>query len=516
MSVAIALGGGAPNLTLMTGALLALDEAGVEYKVITTTGAGMVAGLLYVSPRLESDDESWEEARRRSLLATREMGIDDFIYNQMPINYKIFQKPGKMAEAYAHVVNPTVWGIPRESRRQRLLGDMVGLFAAAMQPSSLTPSSQGLCQPPPWIGMMVDFDELKKNLKQGDRAFSLSAYCIEDEKERTFRKNEISEEHFKAGLAMPFLYAPYKLKDEDGKESTYLEGSAFRTMQFNPDDIMANKDVDTLIYFDLMGHRQLLGEPKNIIDAWGKSIVAPLTQLAILQEQLVDLKRFSYSTLNTNMDMIANYDNMTGKIENLLNSLKGAGNDELDSLKTDLQDIISSARSDRIDLLSETEARLQNLNRSFAERDSGYKPKDDQKSDGEQPQLPDWAMKRDENSSMTKPEIELEKRRKNWLRYAGFTIDELEKISHSGGETIHADKPQMLRMPFKHHIPEERWETVLDWSYSNMSGLFDIGYDTAQAFIQKNYAALGLKSKPEEKPQRYDYSQHDTNNSETA
>ncbi len=30
MTVAIALGGGAPNLTLMTGALLALDEAGVD------------------------------------------------------------------------------------------------------------------------------------------------------------------------------------------------------------------------------------------------------------------------------------------------------------------------------------------------------------------------------------------------------------------------------------------------------------------------------------------------------
>ncbi|NKB51781.1 MAG: hypothetical protein GKR97_06090 [Rhizobiaceae bacterium] len=145
MSVAIALGGGAPNLTLMTGALLALDEAGVEYKVITTTGAGMVAGLLYAAPRRQSKKESWKAARRRSLQSTREMGIDDFIYNQFPVNYKIFQKPGKLAEAYAHAVNPTIWGIPRDSRRQRLLGDMMGLFAAAMQPSSLSSSSQGLC-----------------------------------------------------------------------------------------------------------------------------------------------------------------------------------------------------------------------------------------------------------------------------------------------------------------------------------------------------------------------------------
>jgi predicted acylesterase/phospholipase RssA len=66
MTVAIALGGGAPNLTLMTGALLALDEAGVEFKVMTTTGAGMVAGLLYAAPRLEHEGEDWKTARQRS------------------------------------------------------------------------------------------------------------------------------------------------------------------------------------------------------------------------------------------------------------------------------------------------------------------------------------------------------------------------------------------------------------------------------------------------------------------
>ena len=38
MAIGLVLGGGAPNLTLMTGALFALDEAGVKFKVITTTG----------------------------------------------------------------------------------------------------------------------------------------------------------------------------------------------------------------------------------------------------------------------------------------------------------------------------------------------------------------------------------------------------------------------------------------------------------------------------------------------
>ena len=85
MAIGLVLGGGAPNLTLMTGALLALDEAGVEFRVITTTGAGMVVGLLYAAPRRAA---------------------------------------------------------PRENRRQRLLGDTLALMASVMSPSNLKADSQ--------------------------------------------------------------------------------------------------------------------------------------------------------------------------------------------------------------------------------------------------------------------------------------------------------------------------------------------------------------------------------------
>jgi predicted acylesterase/phospholipase RssA len=137
MAIGLVLGGGAPNLPLMTGALLALDEAGVDFKVITTTGAGMVAGLLYSAPKKQDPSEKWEDARKAALRATREWGIDDMIYEMFPANYKIFQKPGKLAEAYAHTVNPFLWSIPRETRRQRLLGDTLAFWAAAMSPSDL-------------------------------------------------------------------------------------------------------------------------------------------------------------------------------------------------------------------------------------------------------------------------------------------------------------------------------------------------------------------------------------------
>ena len=95
-------------------------------------------------------------------------------------------------------------------------------------------------------------------------------------------------------------------------------------------------------------------------------------------------------------------------------------------------------------------------------------------------------------------------------------MDELKNISNMGRETIHIDRPAMLRMPFRHRISEERWEKVLDWSHSNMSDLFDIGYDTAQDFLQEHWEQLGLKKRPPKKPQRSNTSIHNPDEAEQA
>ena len=382
MAIGLVLGGGAPNLTLMTGALLALDEAGVEFKVITTTGAGMVVGLLYAAPRENETNDTWIKARRAALQSTREWGIDDMIYEMVPINYKIFQKPGPRARAFAHATNPFLWSIPRENRRQRLLGDTLALMASVMSPSNLKADSKGLCQPPPWIELLVDFDKLTENLEGDDIKFRLSAYCIDDENEKTFHREDITVEHFKAALAMPFIYAPYKLKDKDGKWKTYLEGSAFKTLQLNPGDVMAENDIDTVIFFDIMGNRNLIGEPRWLLDAWGKSIVAPLTRLA---EQGLDdfkLKRELHKK-----------ERRIKQLEALLASGNGAG-----------------------------------------------------------------------------------------PAAAGSVPDEADDSQFN--------RTELLRMPFRDHIPEERWPEVLDWSYSNMSALFDIGVETGKKFFADNEERL--------------------------
>ena len=321
MAIGLVLGGGAPNLPLMSGALLALDEAGVEFKVVSTTGAGMLIGLMYAAPR--------HGTREETLLATREMGVHDAIYNVFPVNYKIFHKSGPMAEAYTKFHQEWLAKMPRRNSSERFISDMTQFWMASMCPSDMSPNQNGLCQPPPWIDMVVDFSKLRDFPGE----FVMSAYCIEEEKETSFDKDEITSDHFKAALAMPLIYSPYKM---DGR--TYLEGSAFNTLAFNPGQVMSRNLVDTVVYFDVLGQRKLIAEPTSIYDAWVHSINNPLTRIA-----------------------------------------------------------------------------------------------------------------------------------------------EMDTAAYERGDA-ELDGVDVLRMPFRSNISDEQWPKVLDWSYSNMSTLFDIGYKTGQEF----------------------------------
>ncbi|ABG32450.1 hypothetical protein CEP88_04420 [Roseobacter denitrificans] len=329
MAIGLVLGGGAPNLPLMSGALLALDDAGIEFEVVSTTGAGMLIGLMYAAPR--------NGTRKETLQATREMGVHDSIYNVFPVNYKIFHKAGPMAEVYTKFHQTWLAAMPRENEAQRFMSDITQFWVAAFCPSDLNPKQNGMCQPPPWIDLVVDFDKLR----DFDGEFLMSAYCIEDEAEVSFSKEEITSDHFKAALAMPLIYAPYKM---DGK--TYLEGSAFDTLAFSPGNVMSRNLVDTVIYFDILGQRKLIAEPENLYDAWVHSIINPLTRIAEMDS--------------------ANYESTGAQLEGV----------------------------------------------------------------------------------------------------------------------------DVLRMPFRDNISDEQWPKVLDWSYSNMSTLFDIGYKTGTEFAQKHKAKL--------------------------
>ena len=308
-TIALVLGGGAPNLTLMAGAVAALDDAGVKFDVVSTSGAGMLIGLLYAAPKGRD--------RAAALQNTVNMGVHDAIYRFFPVNFKVFHKPGTLAQAYTKY-----WQIAADNRKaiegpagdfrdqwlkmlsasplfapwaeawkqflgkfsspdnksgdaQRFFDDWAALMLATFCPTDLSAASQGMCQPAPFVEQAVDFSKLKEF--EGD--FYMSAYCIESGKMEIFEKKDITIEQFQAALAFPLIYAPFKMNG-----MTYLEGAAKDTLNFK--GLLEKRRrkrhpvIDTIVVLDVLGMKELIAEPRGLYDAWVKSIIVPLTAIA--------------------------------------------------------------------------------------------------------------------------------------------------------------------------------------------------------------------------------------------
>ena len=315
MTIALVLGGGAPNLTLMAGAVAALDDAGVEFDIVSTSGAGMLIGLLYAAPKGSRGDIKRDRAA--ALKNTVNMGVHDAIYRFFPMNFKVFHKPGTLAQAYTKFWQlaadnreaiegpvgdfPDQWlkmlsasplfapwaeawkqflgkfSSPDDKNRdaQRFFDDWAALMLATFCPSDLSATSRGVCQPAPFVEQAVDFSKLKEF--KGE--FYMSAYCIESGEMEIFEKKEITIEQFQAALAFPLIYAPFKMNG-----MTYLEGAAKDTLNFK--GLLEKRKrkghpvIDTIVVLDVLGMKELIAEPRGLYDAWVKSIIVPLTAIA--------------------------------------------------------------------------------------------------------------------------------------------------------------------------------------------------------------------------------------------
>src|SRR5258707_6211889 len=87
---ALVLGGGAPNMALMAGAVAAFADRGIVFDVVSTSGAGSLAGLLWLAPKGQAPAEAL-----RSVVT---MSISDAIYRLLPVNYQGFPRPRTLAD----------------------------------------------------------------------------------------------------------------------------------------------------------------------------------------------------------------------------------------------------------------------------------------------------------------------------------------------------------------------------------------------------------------------------------
>ena len=130
MAVGLVLSGGAPVLTFMAGALVALDERNVKFDVISASGAGMLVGLLYAAPA------GGPGKRREALKNTISMGVADEIYDRFPVNFKVFHKPGLLADVYRQWLRSFTPLRFADPRVQRYVTDWWTLAFAALSPSN--------------------------------------------------------------------------------------------------------------------------------------------------------------------------------------------------------------------------------------------------------------------------------------------------------------------------------------------------------------------------------------------
>jgi predicted acylesterase/phospholipase RssA len=290
---ALVIGGGAPNSSLIAGALVAFIECGIEFDVVSTSGAGALMGLMYVAPKGGN--------AKANLIKWGGGGVADEIYNPFPVNFKVFMKPGKAAEQYRTMLetNPLTapfMNIFAENAVQGLWGDWVRLWLSAMSPSDLSADSLGLCAHLPFIAHAVDFKALKKAKPE----VYINAYNLTKEKMAIWGKDEITDDHVKAAFAFPFIYPPFPMDGDDYIEGASVDSLNFEALVSDDDDKPGVAcDIDTIVVFDILGDKKLLTKPTSLYDSWVNSIITPLVQLA-----RDDLKLF---------ELVHNRDPVSGK-----------------------------------------------------------------------------------------------------------------------------------------------------------------------------------------------------------
>lgn len=282
-TAAVVLSGGSPNMGLMAGALAAIYKEGKTFNTFYTSGAGGFVGLRFVAPKGVSTYEALKAT-------TEQFAISDSIYRWLPLGYKAFYKSGpfttplkRMAERIKLPANSTLVG---DSKR-RLYNDLVDAWVATITPTDLKFTNQGVCAQYPFVSDAFDFNKLRSFSGE----FILNSYCIEDEKMVQWTKTQIGDKQFWASLSFPFVYPPTLI---DGKH--YLEGASQDPMNLTGLKQRIEKrgvSADTVVLIDILEpyRGEFIHPPKNLLDAFGLTIMTPVIALGEKVKKIYHLER---------------------------------------------------------------------------------------------------------------------------------------------------------------------------------------------------------------------------------
>jgi len=267
---ALLLGAGGPLGGLEAGALIALDEMGVKFDVISGACIGSVLTLAYTSP-------AKGRTRRESLeYWCSETGVSDEIYKFFPTDFKVFQKQGGLLNPMTDkwlemMMRQFSWGFGNTSQSdlQRLYNDTLLCGLTAMAPS-VVPYGTSISRIAPWLANLIDFEKIKAV----PETVYINALDIDAKEIVLFDKNQITEKHVLAGSSLFFVCPQTEI---DGK--WYGEGSYIDTVNFKG-IIGRHDDIETIVVMNILNDKDLIRRPENIYDAYNLSIMLPFITIA--------------------------------------------------------------------------------------------------------------------------------------------------------------------------------------------------------------------------------------------
>ena len=287
--IALMLGAGGPLGGLEAGALLYLDEMGVEFDVVSGACIGSVIGLSYMAP---AKGMSGSEAVK---LWCNSSCISDYIYDVLPANYKAFWKDAgifnSMFEKFVEfmlLANPG-WNMNPQTEWQRFWSDLYSMMVISMSPMMTTPLSENISRiPVEALSSLVDFNKLN-NLNEGvpedqHKYVYINAMNVTDKKIEIFDHTQITPEHLMAGSSLYFLTPQTKI---DGK--WYAEGSYLDSINFQG-ILEEHEEIDRIVVMNILDGDALIRRPTNLYDAYILSVVLPFISIARDDIKIFDLK----------------------------------------------------------------------------------------------------------------------------------------------------------------------------------------------------------------------------------
>ena len=265
------LGAGGPLGGLEAGALIALDEKGVKFDIISGACIGSVISLAYSSP---ANGMTGREALEMWCNTT---GISDEIYYGFcPTNYKVFQKNAGILNPINDFwikemvrLNP-LYSVNPKNQFERFYSDMYLYCLTLCTTSFPFPGETSISRIAPFLENFINFNEIKNV----ELDVYINAMNITDKEIAVFDKEQITEKQVIAGSSLFFICPQTMI---DGK--LYGEGSYRASLNYQ--SLIKDYDqIETIIVMNILNKNDLIRKPRNQHDAYNLSIMLPFITIA--------------------------------------------------------------------------------------------------------------------------------------------------------------------------------------------------------------------------------------------